>query len=105
MACEETYSLPSVALSLSFLRVYLRVEILLRLILRRAVRHCPDGGLPCFDVAFDRFGSARMATALPNRRFEFHKSRQLFIRVHNITLPVATMRISNPDRLSGRINS
>jgi hypothetical protein len=31
------------------------------------------------------------------RRFEFEKSRQLFIRVCNETLFVVAMRISNPD--------
>jgi hypothetical protein len=32
----------------------------------------------------------------PDRRFEFHKRGQLFIRMHNETLSI-TMRISNPD--------
>jgi hypothetical protein len=32
-----------------------------------------------------------------NRRFEFDKPSQLLIRVKNETLPVAAMRISNPD--------
>jgi hypothetical protein len=31
-----------------------------------------------------------------NRRFEFHKRRQLFIRTHNETPSVAAMRVSNP---------
>jgi hypothetical protein len=31
-----------------------------------------------------------------NRRFEFHKRGQLFIGVHNETLFVVTMRVSNP---------
>jgi len=34
-----------------------------------------------------------------NRRFEFEKSRQLLVRVHNETLSVA-MRVNNPDRSS-----
>jgi hypothetical protein len=37
-------------------------------------------------------------TAHANRRFQFHKGTQLFIRVHNETLSV-TMRVNDPDRL------
>jgi hypothetical protein len=33
-----------------------------------------------------------------NRRFEFQKGSQLFIRAHNETLSVAAMRVSDPDR-------
>jgi len=33
----------------------------------------------------------------PNRRFEFHKRHQLFIRAHNETLSIAAMRVSNED--------
>jgi hypothetical protein len=33
----------------------------------------------------------------PNRRFEFQKRRQLFIRVYNETLPVIAVRVSNED--------
>jgi len=40
---------------------------------------------------------SRQFTATPNRRFQFHKRSQLFIRVHNETLSVA-MRIDNKDR-------
>jgi hypothetical protein len=36
--------------------------------------------------------------ARANRRFEFHKRGQLFIRTHNVTLPVA-MRVSIPSIL------
>jgi hypothetical protein len=32
-----------------------------------------------------------------NRRIEFHKRSQLFIRLHNETLSIA-MRVNNPDR-------
>ena len=39
-----------------------------------------------------------------NRRFQFKKRRQLLIRVHNETLPVAAMRVSNPDRPPVEIN-
>jgi hypothetical protein len=28
---------------------------------------------------------------------EFHKRRQLFLRTQNVTLPVATIRVDNPD--------
>ncbi len=38
-----------------------------------------------------------------NRRFEFHKSGQLFIRSHNEALTVAAMCVSNPDRAPARI--
>jgi hypothetical protein len=41
--------------------------------------------------------STQKAAAL-NRRFEFDKRSQLFTRTHNITLSVAAMRVSNPDR-------
>ena len=41
-------------------------------------------------------GSARIGGS--NRRFKFQKSSQLFLRVHNETLPVVAMRIYNPDR-------
>jgi hypothetical protein len=34
----------------------------------------------------------------PNRRFEFKKRRQLFIRPHKETLSVAAMRVGNPER-------
>jgi hypothetical protein len=39
---------------------------------------------------------AQSATSL-NDRFEFHKRGQLFIRVHNETLSVAPVRVSDPD--------
>ena len=31
----------------------------------------------------------------PNRRFEFEKRSQLFIGMHNVTFPIAAMRVSN----------
>jgi hypothetical protein len=40
----------------------------------------------------------------PSRRFEFQKSRQLFIRTHNETLSVVAMSVNNPDRLPVGIN-
>jgi hypothetical protein len=33
-----------------------------------------------------------------NHLFQFQKRRQHFIRTHNEPLPVAAMRVSNPDR-------
>jgi hypothetical protein len=36
--------------------------------------------------------------ATSDRRFEFQKRRQLFVRVHNVTLPVAAMCVNSPDR-------
>jgi hypothetical protein len=35
--------------------------------------------------------------SIRNGRFQFHKRRQLFIRVHNETLPIIAMRVCNPD--------
>jgi hypothetical protein len=43
-----------------------------------------------------------MSTAMPNRRFDFNKRSQQFIRPHNETFSIVTMRISNPDRLPTR---
>ncbi len=40
---------------------------------------------------------ARSLSNGPNRRFEINKRRQLFIHAHNETLPVAAMRVCNPD--------
>jgi hypothetical protein len=40
----------------------------------------------------------------PNRRFKFHKRYQLFIRVHNKTLSVIAVCVSNPDRSPVGIN-
>jgi len=47
--------------------------------------------------------SSKLAASL-NRRFQFHKSGQLFIGGHNGTLFVAAMRIDNPDRSPIGIN-
>jgi hypothetical protein len=40
----------------------------------------------------------------PNRRFKLHKNRQRFIRTHNETLSIITMRVCNPDRSPVGIN-
>jgi hypothetical protein len=42
---------------------------------------------------------SRQFAASANRRFEFRKSSQLFFCVHNETLSVVAMRISNEDCL------
>jgi hypothetical protein len=47
--------------------------------------------------------SSSTIAAGANRRFKFDKRIQLFIRTHNVTLSVAAMRVSNPDRSSVRI--
>ena len=39
-----------------------------------------------------------------DRRFEFKKSRQLFIRAHNEPFSVPAMRVNNPDRSPARID-
>src|SRR5438128_293571 len=39
-----------------------------------------------------------------NRRFDFDKRSQLFIRTHNETLSVVAMRVSNPDYSPARIH-
>jgi hypothetical protein len=44
-------------------------------------------------------------TATPNRRFEFQKRRQLFIRPDNETLSVTAMCVRNPDRSLVRIHA
>jgi len=47
---------------------------------------------------------SRQFAASANLQFEFHKRRQLFIRVHNETLSVVAMRVCNPDRSPVGIN-
>jgi len=36
-------------------------------------------------------------TAKANRQFHFDECHQLFIRTHNVTPAIATMRVGNPD--------
>jgi hypothetical protein len=48
--------------------------------------------------------SSKQFAASANRRFQFQKRSQLFIRSHNETLPVAAMRVSNPGRSPAGIN-
>jgi hypothetical protein len=48
---------------------------------------------------------SRQFAASANRRFQFHKSSQLFIGVHNGPLSVVAMSISNPDRSPVAIHS
>jgi hypothetical protein len=48
--------------------------------------------------SFEKISTASQGnSATPNRRFEFHKRSQLFIRVHNETLSVVAMRVCNPN--------
>jgi len=47
---------------------------------------------------------SRQFAASSNRRLQFHKRSQLFIRVHNEPLSVAAMRVRNPDRPPVGIN-
>ena len=42
--------------------------------------------------------SENLWTDSANRRFEFHKRRQFFIRVYNETLSVVAVCVSNEDR-------
>ena len=47
------------------------------------------------------YGSTILSTKLTanaNRQFHFDECHQLFIRAHNVTLAIATMRVGNPDR-------
>jgi hypothetical protein len=51
--------------------------------------------------------SPRLSTqfaASTNRRLQFQKRSWLLIRTHNETLPVAAMRVNNPDRSPVGIN-
>jgi hypothetical protein len=47
---------------------------------------------------------SRQFAASADRRFEFQKRRQFFIRTHNATLFVAAMRVNDPDRSPVGIN-
>jgi hypothetical protein len=42
--------------------------------------------------------------ASADRHFKFHKRRELFIRVHNETLSIVAMHVSDEDRSPGEIN-
>ena len=46
---------------------------------------------------------SRQFTASADRRFQFHKRAQLFLRTYNVTFPAA-MCVCNPDRSPARIN-
>jgi hypothetical protein len=60
----------------------------------------PDG------TEFGKISLARQANSPPsaNRRFDFQKRSQLFIRMHNETLSVITVRVSNEDCSTTRIH-
>jgi hypothetical protein len=47
---------------------------------------------------------SRLFAASADRRFQFQKSRQLFIGMHNETLPVVAVCVSNPDRSPVGVN-
>src|SRR5258708_643233 len=59
----------------------------------------PPDSDPFSDAEFGKnlAGLSSKLAATSNRRFEFEKGSQLFIRMHNETLSVASMRVSNPD--------
>jgi len=42
--------------------------------------------------------------ATTNRRFEFQKRSQLFVRTHNEALTLTAMRVNNEDRSPARIH-
>jgi hypothetical protein len=48
--------------------------------------------------------SSRDSARLSNRRFQFHKRRQLFIRTHNETLSVVAVRVSDKEGSPARVN-
>jgi hypothetical protein len=50
----------------------------------------------------ERDQAIRYAQGRANRRFKFNKRRQLFIRMHALSVAVS---VSNPDRLPVRIKS
>jgi hypothetical protein len=56
------------------------------------VCECP-AALP----ALTGHGLSTQFAASANRRFQFHKRGQLFIRTHNEPLSIAVMRVSNED--------
>jgi hypothetical protein len=47
---------------------------------------------------------SRKLAVSADRRLQFHKRRQLFIRVYNEPLPIAAMCVSDPDWLPVGIN-
>jgi hypothetical protein len=47
---------------------------------------------------------SKQFTASADYRFQFQKRRQLFLRVHNVALSIAAVRVNNPDRSPLRIN-
>jgi hypothetical protein len=44
------------------------------------------------------------SAASANRKFQFQKPRQPFLGLHNVTLCIAAMRVSSPDRSAVGIN-
>jgi hypothetical protein len=66
----------------------------------------PPGSDPFNDAEFGKISPARQekTAVVPNRRFKVQKRSQLFIRVHNETLPVVAVCVSNEDRSPVGIN-
>ena len=60
----------------------------------------PPDSDPFSDAEFgkNRANCQTQFAASANRRFQFQKRGQLFIRAHNETLSVVAMRVCNPDR-------
>jgi hypothetical protein len=72
----------------------------------RAGKTPPPDSDPFSDVEFggNLSSLSRLFAASADRRFQFQKSRQLFIGMHNETLPVVAVCVSNPDRSPVGIN-
>jgi hypothetical protein len=52
----------------------------------------------CAEFRKNLAGLSRQFAARANRRFQFHKRRQLFFGTHNETLSIVAMCVSNEDR-------
>jgi hypothetical protein len=57
----------------------------------------PPDSDPFSDAEFGKISSGCQASSrqLANRRFQFHKCSQLFIRTHNETLSIVAVRVCN----------
>jgi hypothetical protein len=58
----------------------------------------------CVEFGKNLAKQSRQFAASANRRFKFHKRRQLFVRTHNETPSVVTVCISNEARSALGIN-
>jgi hypothetical protein len=70
-------------------------------------KNSPPDSDPFSDAEFGKnlASVSNQFAASPNHGFQFYKRSQLFIRMHNETLSVAAMCVSNPDRSPFEINS